>query len=278
MNEKFAKLNLLDSKSINDVRRYSTLYPSNDERDAYNTEYMGNEDIANADKWPYEHFNYSINDYGFRGGEYPKELDFAAFGCSFTFGIGLPEHMLWHNIIAKKLSFTNANFGLPASSIESIIDVFLIMTKHIKIKNAAILLPPMSRLQIAKKHPEGDLINYINIIPNYNLTVGDLFKINQELIYRAIPEEEIYKICRNKLYLLDHIAQERGIKVYISSWEQSTYDLLKQLDLKSVILPQWISTSKEFAESDLARDRKHPGPEHHKLFVDRIFNSTKWTI
>ena len=75
MNEKFAKLNLLDSKSINDVRRYSTHYPSNDERDAYVTEYMGHEDIANAHKWPHEHFNYSINDYGFRGGEYPKELD-----------------------------------------------------------------------------------------------------------------------------------------------------------------------------------------------------------
>jgi hypothetical protein len=277
MNEKFAKLNLLDSKSINDVRRYSTHYPANDEVDSsYDTEYMGNEDIANADKWPYEHFNYSINNYGFRGGsEYPKELDFAAFGCSFTFGVGLPEHMLWHNIIAKKLGFTSTNFGLPASSIESVVDIFLIMTKHIKIKTAAILLPSISRLQIAKKHPKGELVNYVNIIPNYNLAVGELFNISQELIYRAIPEEEIYKICRNKLYLLDHIAQERGIKVYISAWEQETYELLTQLDLKSVVLPQWISPSKEFAESDLARDRKHPGPEHHKLFVDRAFHRIK---
>ena len=75
--------------------------------------------------------------------------------------------------------------------------------------------------------------------------------------------------------MLDHIAQQRGIKLYISAWEQETYDLLKMLNLKSIILPQWISTSLEFAKSDLARDNKHPGPEHHKLFVDRIFNSIK---
>jgi len=279
MNDSFAKLNILNSKSINDVRRFSTQYPLNDERDAYITEYVGRDDIANADKWPHEHFNYAINDYGFRDKEhtskYPDEIDFGMFGCSFTFGIGLPEDMLWHKILTKKLNVSSLNFGLPACSIESTIDTFLIVSKHIRMRTAVFLLPSISRMQIAKKHPEGDLINYVNVMPNYNSTVADYFGIREDLIYRAIPEEEIYKICKNKLYLLDHIAQERGIKVYLSSWEQETYDLLKMLDLKSIILPQWISPSKEFVESDLARDRKHPGPEHHKLFVDRIFNSIK---
>jgi hypothetical protein len=282
MNDSFAKLNLLDSASLNDVRRYSSHYPSTDDRDGYVTEYIGRDDIANADKWPYEHFSYHINDYGFREIEYksnyPDEIDFGVFGCSFTFGVGLPEHMLWHNIISKKLNASILNFGMPAASIETIVDTFLIVSKHIKMKRAIFLLPSISRMQIAKKHPEADLINYINIMPNYNATVAEYFDINEDLIYRAIPEEEIYKICRNKLYLLDHIAQQRGIKLYISAWEQETYDLLKMLNLKSIILPQWISTSLEFAKSDLARDNKHPGPEHHKLFVDRIFNSIKCTI
>ena len=275
MNEMFAKLNVLDSNSLNDVRRFSTQYPINDERDAYVTEYIGRDDIANAEKWPYEHFNYHINDYGFRGTEYTAEIDMAAFGCSFTFGIGLPENMLWHNLVASKLGTTITNFGVPACSIESIIDIFLIVSKHIKIKKAIFLFPSMSRLQIAKNHPQGELVNYINVIPNYNSTMGEFFGINEDLLYRAIPEEEIYKICRNKIYLLEHIARERGIKLYLSSWEQETYTLLKMLNLKSIILPQWISPSKEFAESDLARDLKHPGPKTHALFVDRVFYSIK---
>lgn len=281
MNEKFAKLNVLDSNSIYDVRRFSTQYTATDNKDAYVTDYIGHDDIAYADKWPGEHFNYHINDYGFREKEYtsdyPDKIDLGVFGCSFTFGVGLPEDALWHKILSKELNVSSLNFGLPAASIETIVDVFLIMSKHIKMNTAIFLLPSISRLQIAKKHPEGEFVNYLNIIPSYNSSLGEYFGINEDLIYRAIPDEEIYKICKNKIYLLDHIAKERGIKLYLSSWDKTTYDLLKMLDLKSIVLPLWTSQTQEFADSDLARDRKHPGPKHHLLFVDRITNSIKWT-
>jgi hypothetical protein len=269
MNQEFAKLNLLNSKSLEDIRQWSTTDCKTDI--SWITHYWGNADIKNADKWQYEQFDYSINEFGFRGNSLPNETDLAAFGCSFTFGTGLAENMLWTNILAKELNKTSINFGLPARSIQSIIDMFLIVSKHIKIKNAIFLLPSLSRLQFAKMHPTDNDVNYLNTCVDNRSELNKIYGLDEDSIYRAIPEEEMYKICKNQLYLLDYISKERNINVYISSWEQQTYDFLKQLELESVqILPMWTSSTMEFASKDKARDNHHPGPLHHLKWVDEI--------
>lgn len=269
MNQDFAKLNLLNSKSLEDIRYWSNV--DNISTTSWTTHYWGNADIKNADKWQYEQFDYSINEFGFRGDSLPNETDLAAFGCSFTFGTGLAEHMLWHNILAKELDKTSVNFGLSSRSIQSIIDMFLIASKHIKIKNAILLLPSISRLQFAKMHPSDKTIHYLNTCVDNRSEINKIYGLDEDSIYCAIPEEEMYKICRNQLYLLDYISKERGVTVYVSSWEQQTYDFVKQLDLESIqILPRWYSTSIAFADSDKARDNHHPGPLHHLKWVNEI--------
>jgi len=275
MNDSFIKLNLLNSKSLDDIKRFSALVWPDDRTEGYITDFFGHDDILHSDKWRYPHFNYTINSYGCRGDELPIMTDLAAFGCSFTFGSGLPDYMIWHDVLAKKLNATCVNFGQPACSIESIVDIFLIVSKHIKIKKAIFLLPNISRLQLAKKHPDYDLISHVNIMPGYVSPINELFGVEPDKIYRALPEEEIYKICKNQLYLLEHIAKERGIQLYISSWEEETYNFVKQLDLESIVLPLWASPSFEFLKFDLARDLKHPGPQHHILFVDKIIDYIK---
>jgi hypothetical protein len=268
MNNSFAKLNLLNSRLFDDIRRFVG------EID-YVADFFGNDDSRNSDKWDHPHFNYVINSYGFRGDAIPTKSDLAAFGCSFTFGSGLPEHMLWHNMLSKKLNTSCINFGQPSCSIESIVDIFLIASKHVTIKKAIFLLPNIDRLQIAKKLPDSNLVKYFNIMSSYSSVSNEFYEIYSDQIYRALPEEEIYKICKNQLYLLDYIAKERGIQVYISSWEPKTYNFIKQLNLESIILPLWESPSLEFAKSDLARDLKHPGYKHHELFANKIIDYIK---
>ena len=275
MNDSFAKLNLLNSKSFDDIRRFTAINWTEIMKEGYVTDFFSHGDSLHSTKWMHPHFNYTINSHGCRGDEIPLETDLAAFGCSFTFGLGLPNYMLWHDMLAKKLNTQCVNFGQPACSIESIVDIFLIASKHVTIKKAIFLLPSINRLQIAKKHPDCDLINYVNVMPDYSSGVNELFGVSSDKVYRAIPEEEIYKICKNQLYLLDYIAKERGIQVYISSWEEETYDFVKQLDVESIILPRWESPSLEFANADLARDLKHPGPKHHELFADKVIDYIK---
>ena len=271
MNDSFAKLNLLNSKSLNDINRFTNIDAIIDDQTSWVAEYWGNADLKYADDWSYGPINYRINKFGFRGDELPNETDIAAFGCSFTFGTGLPESKLWHNLLATELNKSSINFGLPARSIQTIIDIFLIVSKHIKIKNAIFLLPSISRIQIAKTHPNVNVINHLNCCVDYKSAINKTYGIDEDIIYRAIPDEEMYKNCKNQLYLLDYLSKDRGIQCYVSSWEPGVYDFITRLDLTSVIvLPNWISPSLEYAKADLARDKLHPGPAHHSLWMNKI--------
>jgi hypothetical protein len=271
MNKFFAKLNLLDSNSLNDIYRFSNLDNSDDNQTSWVAEHWGHADLKYADDWLLAPINYRINKFGFRGEELSNNTDIAAFGCSFTFGTGLSESMLWHNVLAKKFHKSSINFGLPARSIQSIIDMFLIVSKHIKIKDAIFLLPSISRIQIAKTHPTHNLINHLNCCVDVSSALNKTYGINEDTIYRAIPEEEMYKNCKNQLYLLDYISKDRNVQCYVASWDSEVHHFINQLDFKSVIvLPRWESPSLEYANADLARDKHHPGPAHHRLWVDKI--------
>jgi hypothetical protein len=266
----FDKLNLLKSKSLSDITAFG---PFKTDAFGHTTDFFGPDDVTYAHLWPHEPFDYVINDNGYRGPAFPAETDIAAFGCSFTFGSGLPDSMLWHHLLADELGKTCVNFGVPSASIESIIDMFLIASTHIKMKSAVFLFPQYTRMQIAKKHPVNDKIDYLNTDVSYTSVQNKAYGVESEYLYRGIPEEEMYKICKNKIYLLEHIAKERGINVYVSSWAADTYTLLKELEFESLtVLPDWVSPTMEFADEDKARDNKHPGPKHHSLWVDKIKN------
>ena len=278
MNTPFPKLNLLDSKTIEDIKYFSITTPGHV---AYVDEYWGNDDIKHAEEWLYEQFNYRINDYGFRGNlVIPKEIDIAAFGCSFTFGTGLAEHMLWHNLLAKELNMLSFNFGLPARSIESCVDSFLILSKHIRISNAIFLFPSLNRFQLAKENPDtkGE-VYYLNTTPTFKSALNESFGINEDYLHRSMPEEETKNICKNQIYLLEHMAKLRNVIVYISSWDLLTYNFLCELDLSYVkLLPVWKSESLEYANNDLARDKCHPGPKHHLKWMSEIKENIKCTM
>jgi hypothetical protein len=47
------------------------------------------------------------------------------------------------------------------------------------------------------------------------------------------------------------------------------------MNLQGVLLPDWTSNGMEQATTDLARDRLHPGPEHHRQFVNKIIEYIK---
>ena len=235
-------------------------------------DYASYDDIKYAPTWEYPHFNYSINRYGFRTtNNIPTEIDTAAYGCSFTYGLGLPESMLYHTLLGKELNQSVMNFGINGASVESITDVFLITSKHIKVKQAVFLLPSFDRCQITVTDPKTNQLLYISLIPNFIPTTAKEFGLNGDMIYKYIPDEERIKTFVNCMYLIDFISQVRNIKVYLSSWEEKTHDVLKTLKFNnSVVLPRWESKSGEQAATDLARDRKHPGPIHHKQWVDLI--------
>lgn len=269
----FAKFNILDSKSIEDVKLYTNASAnlSNLPKNTITTiDYFTIDEIKYANDWHDKHFKYDINHLGFRFKELPTEVDIAVFGCSFTFGIGLPEKYLWHHILSDILNLKSLNFGVPGTSAITAIELFLIVSKHINIKKAIFLMPSHNRLQIAKRHPITNEVNYIPVMATHNSNMCEFYGIDGRELFRYLPEEELLKQFKNIIYTAEYVSRDRNIETYYSSWDQNTYELLKNMDLYGKLLPNWKSESMEQANSDLARDRLHPGPLHHQNWANQI--------
>lgn len=221
-----------------------------------------------AHEWPYP-FTYVVNEHCFRFEEIPTETDLAVFGCSFTFGLGLPKEMLWHDILAKELNLSCLNFGMCGASIKSIVDVFCIVSKHIKIKKAIFLLPSIVRTQIAKTHPLIDRVDYLTAFPGHPSQLCNSYSINNEGYFKYFPEEELNKDAKESVYLSQFVAKHRGIDAYYGSWDPDTIKLLKAMQFTNgTLLPEWWTPV--HLSDDKARDKMHPGPEHNKYWANEI--------
>jgi|688.fasta_scaffold37820_9 hypothetical protein len=265
------KLNTLMSDNINDLKKFSIVTTRKDlfiENDI-NVHYFSPLDYTHRDTWKYEDFSYDITNLGFRDNStIPSDIDIAAFGCSFTFGQGLPKNVLWHNLLGDWLQLSTYNFGQPAASVKTTLDIFSVMCNHTKIKHAIFLLPPFFRLQIASKHKYSDNIELIPIIPNYASNLENSYMLDASAIYKSLPDEELCKNFKDNVYLMEYIAKKNNIKIYYSSWDNSTYEILLQMKFKNaIVLPRWIDYTNP---PDLARDMLHPGPSNHNKWAEEI--------
>ncbi len=265
-------VNLLDSESLDDVTGYTKTEHVTWTDEPYRIDFASRGEIEHASTWSGPNFDYYFNKLGFRASDdIPSNIDIGAFGCSFTAGLGLPDNYLWHKLLATELQLTSLNFGVSGASVKSIADLFLIASKHIQMKHAVFLLPSYNRMQIGIKHMKKDMLTNLSLIPGLRSELAYSYGVDVEMLYKCIPNDEQIKTFKNDMCLLDYVAKHRNTKIYLSSWDGETYDLLKNLNLKnSTILPLWSSKSKEQAESDLARDKKHPGPLHHIQWANAV--------
>lgn len=271
-------INLLDSEDINDVVAYTKFQHTIWTDEPYIEEYASRDEVKHAASWSGPNFNYKFNKLGFRFNDICESSDIGAYGCSFTMGLGLPEEYLWHKLLEKNLQLTSLNFGVPGASCKTIFDLFLITTKHIKIKHAIFLLPSYNRMQIAVSNlfKDRNFFNHCSLLPNNENEFAKVHGLDALMLFKYIPDEELIKVFKNDIYLIDYIAKHRNIKIYFSSWDTETYNLINRLSFKnSVILPPWRSQSQQQAIEDLARDKKHPGPIHHEQWARLIIDYIK---
>jgi hypothetical protein len=274
--EKLAKTNFFRSTDINDIKKLSLCTTRQDLciEDITQVKWFSPREYQNRENWKYGDFGYVISELGLRGDKIPDQIDLAAFGCSFTFGQGLSTEMLWHDILAKEKNYTSYNFGLPAASIPGLLYMFSLMSNISKIKNAVFLLPPYHRIPIAAKSKHTDDIELVPLIPNYSSNLEENFNLDGKAIYGSIPDEELYRNFKDTLYLIETIAESKGVNVYFSSWDHPTYLFMQQMNFTSVLLPEWNSEwhpdYEEDLTKDIARDNLHPGPRHHIKWANKI--------
>jgi len=233
--------------------------------------------------------SYYINSYGARGNwsiEEQKDdyLKVAVFGCSFTFGEGLPEDKTWASQLVQKLEVDKPiqliNLGYPGGSIAKNLKHFKYLTDVYKIDIAIFLLPTHWREEYANYYTSDYPVEFYNFIPNFAL---DQQKEKWEQYYTYATDGTRFYDMVKMISYMELIASTKGIETYYSSWDEQTINFIRDHKLVKMhqILPFFKFLENMLGphlDSKFARDGYHPGIASQDLFssevADRISNKT----
>ena len=206
---------------------------------------------------------YHVNEYGFRGNiDFTTKNNIATFGCSFTYGVGLPESDIYGKLVASSLNKNLYNFGAPGSGIGKMCRYFSITSDWFNYDTALFMLPELYRVE----HPS---IDHENLVIGRNILPSDKTYEQLKTTFMYLDDEHFFvELYRNINHILS-IASAKNIKVYFSSWDYLTYNhLIKYLGKDNKMLLPYFNDNRITLSH--ARDGKHSGGELHKNFADKV--------
>jgi len=211
----------------------------------------------------YQHdFRYNNNEFGFRGpGPWPT-VDTNYYGCSITYGQGVPWEAVYTNKVDQHFGWTSNNFGISGLGIQEMTNLFLVTSKLTNAKRAVFLFPNLRRYTMAFQ--QGDEISYSNL--NDNIPDRDQDPIRWDLseLYHKLPEAHFMDNFKNCVATILYVARLKGMKVYFSSWlEEFIIFLLKEWTK----LYDYAAVSNRMDICHKGRDKSHPGILTHDKFA-----------
>jgi len=259
--------------SIQDLEEFKTQiftrYYSEHNMSFYSTNTVSREDNPNFfAKWGKKNldcdpnFKYDLNEHGFRSNPIAVDADICFYGCSYTFGTGVPIDRRWTNIVDKDGMCSN-NFGLCGLSPSEILQLFVATTRIIKMKTAVLLLPDYARVLMPLVYKNND-IRYSFIFPQTvtDVTGSDPEQKRAAKLYYSFPEEFYIDTFKNSFNNAKYIAELKGIKLIVSTWSENTKNILNSFAPEVDCL--W------FNQIDKGRDDFHPGVHSHDVFGKMI--------
>lgn len=229
-----------------------------------------------------EDVDYYINDYGTRGDWSiencrPGHINIAVIGCSFTFGVGIPELKTWSAQVQQTLPANKhinlINLGFPGSGISKSLKLFKYITDICKIDIAIFLLPTHWRDEYAHFCEMNDgTVLYANLIPNFSTAHTE--DIWRDYYKYSTEATRLYDTIRYINYI-ELIAKVQKVETYYSSWDQDLLTAIRPHIEKVQELPYF-----KFVEQMLgphladkfARDGMHPGLATQDLFAGEVVN------
>ena len=183
---------------------------------------------------------YDINAFGLRGEIY-EDPDALAFGCSITFGIGVPESARWTNLLGKKMNKKVMNFGYPGGSVTSICNTIIHYCMNNKMpKEIFCWFPDFFRSQVVM---DKEFYKSKNNDPeNNNLTLaycGPKIVFYEDRLHMEIenrkyvedstsPHQLIYNSITS-IYNLEAFCISNNIKLYWSTWDMPSSVIMEEL-------------------------------------------------
>jgi hypothetical protein len=198
-------------------------------------------------KYSIEDVSYKYNKHGFRTKnleEYVGKKVNIALGCSFTEGVGLPEHEVWPSLVEQATDLPMINLGLGGAATDTVARILTNVADMFDVQTVYILWPPYARFEYFECS-EGLLV----------MSAGEA---TVEHVWNLDEFNSLQRYYKNK-FIVDTVAKLHGFTVVSQSWDQ--FDLI-------------------FREQPLthARDGKHPGAPSQKIIADRFLSHSKETI
>lgn len=217
--------------------------------------------------------NYTINNWGLRESKYDIkniQLDLAAFGCSFTFGVGLPLQDTWPCITGNMLNWSYGNFALPGSSTSKIVRTFEAYAEVNPPKTAIVLFPSFGREELILQQRNGEYGIY-EYIPNHTPTYDQVINLHKSY-QKSIDFNFQEALAIKNFKLIKYIAAHHNIQLYVSSWDPETYKIVQESFDSKQVLPKYDFVSRN---PPYARDGSHPPRSANEKFATEIANLYK---
>lgn len=90
---------------------------------------------------------YSFNPDGFRSHTFGENRCVLVLGCSHVFGLGLPQHQRWTDVVASRLGMPIHNLGVPGSSLDTCFRLLVHWLPRLDVGMVIIAVPPPERVE-----------------------------------------------------------------------------------------------------------------------------------
>jgi hypothetical protein len=190
---------------------------------------------------------YNLNSLGYRSREFSKDIptNTLMFGCSTSFGQGVPEDQTWASQLAKFKNIEILNMGIPGMGVARYLeDLLLYCNEFGKPKNVIVLVPDLFRLRfmndIDYHLAEGNdaLIPGMSRVP---ISMEDLFLNNWDITIREkyikIPFDSkhyispYYGVYQNlwSMYAIESFCRAAGINLFWSTYNNESKIIIQEL-------------------------------------------------
>jgi hypothetical protein len=222
----------------------------------------------------FEDVHYDVSELGYRISNPLENIknSVGVFGCSYTFGVGMPYEKIYSTLLQDRLKKPVYNFGIPGGNIQKIAKAFCSINNFYRLDTAIFVLPSLYRYEFIRE--DGNYFYQEDLIPNYPpYDSPTVYK----MLYEEFDDATFFNEYIKNINLIRYNAKINGTKTYITSWCKTTLDLVKKydLDLFNVGQVRFIESEESHAGinvTDFARDGYHPGIRSHALSADLIYN------
>jgi hypothetical protein len=223
---------------------------------------------------------YEINEYDYRTNSLinDKKTDnvIACFGCSHTFGAGLPWEETWPAVLNEKLGsdWVVKNYALCGAANDNIARLIYNYTLEHNPKYICVFLPDVLRMELY----DYNLEHFNNFLPTDNDEVDkyDAEKLKYYDSYRtiAVDENGIYNFIKNFKFI-DMVCKEKNIPWFWCTWSDLIVLSSKRFRDDFLRSDNYINLSDFETFLDVARDGRHFGKNTCKTIAERFYNKIK---